>query len=99
LDNGFQTGGRLDQPGYGYIAPTGTEQLNELPWVNVDQIMVTFSENVNVALADLKLYGVNTTDYSSLITGLRLQPNDLHRHVDADVDGDVLDANVASAGR
>ena len=58
----------------GYVIPGGATQLAALPWTNVNQIMATFSENVTVAIGDLKLHGVNTADYSSLITGFSYDP-------------------------
>ena len=39
-------------------------QLLPLPWTNIDEIKVTFNENVTVAQADLMLVGVNTTSYN-----------------------------------
>ena len=49
----------------GYSIPVGSgSQLVTLPWGNIDQIKVVFSENVTVAQADLLLSGVNTTAYN-----------------------------------
>ena len=39
-------------------------QLLPLPWTNIDQIKVTFNENVTVAQTDLMLEGVNTPSYN-----------------------------------
>ena len=39
-------------------------QLLPLPWTNIDEIKVTFNENVTVAQADLMLVGVNTPSYN-----------------------------------
>ena len=48
----------------GYSIPVGSSaQLQTIPWVNVDQIKITFSENVDVQMGDLSLSGVNTTAY------------------------------------
>lgn len=44
----------------GYAIPTGTNQLKSLPWKNVDQVRITFSENVVITAADLSVSGVNT---------------------------------------
>ena len=61
----------------GYSIPVGSGvQLVTLPWVNIDQIKVVFSEGVVVDQSDLKLSGVNLTDYAfkpDLPNGL---PND-----------------------
>jgi hypothetical protein len=49
----------------GYSIPVGSgAQLLPLPWVNIDEIMVTFSENVAVSQAELTLVGVNTAQYN-----------------------------------
>ena len=53
-------------PSYaGYAIPVGSgAQLVTLPWVNIDQIKVVFSENVAIDKADLALSGVTTTTYN-----------------------------------
>jgi cyclophilin family peptidyl-prolyl cis-trans isomerase len=49
----------------GYSIPVGSgSQLVTLPWANIDQIKVVFSENVVVDQADLLLSGVNTPSYN-----------------------------------
>ena len=48
----------------GYSIPVGSGQLLPLPWTNIDEIKVTFNENVTVAQADLMLVGVNTPGYN-----------------------------------
>jgi hypothetical protein len=46
----------------GYRIPVGSSaQLQTLPWTNIDQIRITFSEDVSVHEADLSVSGVNTT--------------------------------------
>ncbi|HEY4308586.1 MAG TPA: Calx-beta domain-containing protein [Pirellulales bacterium] len=46
--------------GLGYSFPVGsTAQLNSLPWGNVNQVQVTFSEAVNVSQSSLSVTGVN----------------------------------------
>jgi hypothetical protein len=58
----------------GYAIPVGSaNQLKTLPWTNINQIRITFSEDVCVDAADLSISGVNTTalafsafDYDSL---------------------------------
>jgi len=50
---------------YGYSIPVGSSaQLDTLPWVNLDQLSIAFSEPVNVAMADLGVYGVHVPSYS-----------------------------------
>ena len=49
----------------GYSIPVGSgAKLLPLPWTNIDEIKVTFNENVTVAQADLMLVGVNTHRYN-----------------------------------
>ncbi len=49
----------------GYSIPVGSgAQLLALPWANINQLEVTFSENVVVNQSDLLLTGVNTPSYN-----------------------------------
>jgi hypothetical protein len=57
----------------GYAIPTGTaatfnrntpNQLNTLSWTNMNQISVSFSEEVVIAQADFALTGVNVASYA-----------------------------------
>jgi hypothetical protein len=57
----------------GYAIPTGTaatfnrntpNQLNTLSWTNMNQISVSFSEDVVIAQADFALTGVNVASYA-----------------------------------
>jgi hypothetical protein len=49
----------------GYRIPVGSSaQTATLPWSNLDQIKIEFSEDVNVQAADLSLTGKNTTSYA-----------------------------------
>jgi hypothetical protein len=56
-DNGFGD----DQ--YGYAVPD-RDQLNELPWINLNQVSIRFSENVQVDANDLQIRGVNQLNYA-----------------------------------
>lgn len=48
----------------GYSIPAGDgSQLDPLPWNNLDQIRIRFSEDVRVEAADLAVTGVNVTQY------------------------------------
>jgi hypothetical protein len=58
--------------GLGYSVPAGAGQLADVPWSNVDQIIVRFSEGVTVDSADLALRGVNTATYA--IAGFNYDP-------------------------
>lgn len=49
----------------GYAIPVGSgDQLKTLPWTDLDQILVTFSEDVRIQAADLSVSGVNETAYA-----------------------------------
>jgi hypothetical protein len=58
------------QYGYQILA---TDQLNELPWTNLDRISIAFDQNVNVDQADLAVRGVNLANYT--ISGFDYQPS------------------------
>lgn len=55
--------GYADIARLGYAMPTGENQLDTLPWTNIDTISIVFSEDVNVDQDDLALWGVNVADY------------------------------------
>ena len=49
----------------GYAIPVGSSaQLQTLPWNNINQIRITFSEDVKIEAADLSVSGVNKTAYT-----------------------------------
>jgi len=49
----------------GYTVPVGlATQLDPLPWLNIDQFTVRFSEDVVVGQSDLALLGVNVANYT-----------------------------------
>jgi hypothetical protein len=49
----------------GYTIPVGSSsQLQTLPWININQIRITFTENVNISESALTVSGVNTVCYS-----------------------------------
>ena len=57
----------------GYSIPVGSpSQLNALPWLNIDQVLIRFNEQVNLDLNDLTLTGVNVATYglANLTTGV-----------------------------
>ncbi|MCL2648640.1 MAG: hypothetical protein FWD61_16825, partial [Phycisphaerales bacterium] len=49
---------------FGYRMPTGLDQLKALPWCNINQITLVFSEPVNVSQAQLTLTGTNVANYN-----------------------------------
>ena len=60
--NALQTAGEGN--GQGYAIPVGSaSQLKDLPWSNINQIQVVFSQNVTVQQASLALTGVNVASY------------------------------------
>ena len=50
--------------GVGYAIPSGSNQVLSLPWGNLNEIIVQFSENVSVAQANMALVGVNVPNYT-----------------------------------
>jgi len=49
----------------GHAFPVGTvSQLDAVPWVNADQLIIRFSEQVNIDQGDLTLTGANVANYS-----------------------------------
>jgi len=48
----------------GYALPTGGDQLDELPWVNLNEVVVVFSEDAAVTQEDLAVYGVAVAQYT-----------------------------------
>ena len=49
----------------GYAIPVGSSaQLQTLPWTNIDEIRITFTEDVTITAADLSVSGVNQTAYA-----------------------------------
>src|SRR5690242_11835130 len=48
---------------FGYAIPAGSSQQKSLPWTSLDQIYITFSEDINIDANDLALTGVNASQY------------------------------------
>jgi hypothetical protein len=57
---------------YGFAVATGAEQLNELPWTNINRISATFTEDVSVSEFDLLVVGVDVPNYE--VTGFTYDP-------------------------
>lgn len=49
---------------YGYAIPGGGDQLRTLPWINMNRVSITFSQDVLVDKEDLAVRGANTASYS-----------------------------------
>jgi hypothetical protein len=54
---------RLGDPAYGLRIQDGARQLDDRPWVNIDEVSLRFSEDVNVTFNDLQILGVNVPVY------------------------------------
>jgi hypothetical protein len=55
--------GHLGTGGYAIPVDSGV-QLKPLPWMNIDQVKVVFSEDVVIDSSDLVLAGVNAATYA-----------------------------------
>jgi hypothetical protein len=53
----------IDPVDLGYKIPGGPSQLDTLPWININEVHVTFSENVVISASDLSLHGVSVANY------------------------------------
>jgi len=91
---------------YGYKIPTteldidgnvieGTQenQLGNLPWFNINQIVVQFSEEVDVAAGDLRLFGVNVPEYDLAPGGFQYYKDYTYTMADG-TEVTIPDANV-----
>ena len=43
--------GGLGDSALGYVIPNGSDQLEVLPWININQVLVTFNEDVSASLS------------------------------------------------
>jgi RHS repeat-associated protein len=65
--------------GIGYVMPVGScHQFDPLPWSNVNQVSILFTENMVVAAEDLSLYGVAIPQYALATNGFSY---DAARHI------------------
>lgn len=60
----LQSHGMADADGF-YKIPTGAEQLDTLPWSNLSQVRLTFSEDVDVDMDDLMLVGTSSQEVAA----------------------------------
>ena len=49
---------------YGYAIPDGPAQSGVLPWINLDQVSIAFTANVQVDADDLKVRGLDVASYA-----------------------------------
>ena len=54
---------QLGSAAYGYAVPDGADQLDVLPWDNLDWVAVTFNRDVLVARDDLSVRGTSGGEY------------------------------------
>lgn len=63
----------LGEHGYALVVG-GCDQLLDLPWTNINQIVVEFAEDVFVAAGDLQLEGLNRDSYPVLADQFQYDP-------------------------
>ena len=91
---------------YGFAVPGGAQQSVTLPWSNLNQITIRFSEDVSVQQADLAVVGVSVKEYAA--TDFRYDPRDRAAtwtlaasigtdRLTLDLDGDSAGAVVGAA--
>jgi hypothetical protein len=51
--------------GEGYPIPTGADQLKTLPWININEVLVEFTEDMMITAADMSLHGVSVANYAT----------------------------------
>jgi hypothetical protein len=96
----------------GYKIPGGPGQLDTLPWTNINEVHITFSENVVVNASQISLHGVNIANYggtfsynaatftATLLLPAALGADKLVVHVDdtiTDLGGNKLDGEWTNA--
>jgi hypothetical protein len=52
----------------GYAVPGGAAQLTALPWTNINQVKIVFSEDVLIDAADVVVRGGNTAQYAGTLS-------------------------------
>jgi hypothetical protein len=60
---------------FSFSIPDGTGQLAPLPWGNINQLRIRFSEDVIVTAGSLSVYGVNTLDYTPTLASFTYEPS------------------------
>jgi protocatechuate 3,4-dioxygenase beta subunit len=58
----------VDPIDLGYKVPGGAGQLDTLPWMNINEVHVTFSENVVINAGAISLHGVSLANYGGTMT-------------------------------
>ena len=60
----YLQGQELGSSTFGFAIPDETAQSDILPWVNVDQVSITFTDDVQVDAGDLRVRGLNVASYA-----------------------------------
>ncbi|MEQ1826853.1 MAG: hypothetical protein ABL921_12940 [Pirellula sp.] len=92
----------------GYVVPTGSAaQMDSLPWVNIDRLFLTFSEDVGASLqlSDFNLVGTQgyrangTRPSIPTITGISLvNPRTVQLNLSQVIDASWIDLKILSTG-
>jgi hypothetical protein len=60
----YLQGKGMGSAAYGYAIPDGPGQSDVLPWINLDQVSITFTADVEVDAGDLRVGGFNVANYA-----------------------------------
>ena len=105
--SGWSSGFLNSLGGVGYAIPDGPNQLRSLPGGNLNEVIIEFSEDVNVTENDLVLTGVNVPSYGFSAFSYdavahratwTLSQNLVRDKLLVDLDGSTADAVVDVAG-
>jgi hypothetical protein len=58
----------IDPQSEGYAIPSGANQLKTLPWININEVLVKFSEPMMITAADISLHGVTVPNYGAVFS-------------------------------
>jgi uncharacterized repeat protein (TIGR03803 family) len=86
-------------PAYsGYAIPSGSAQTNDLPWINLDTISISFNESVNITQNALTVVGVNQATYTASGFSYNASTDTATWTFAAPFGADKLLLNLASSG-
>ncbi|HEY1603438.1 MAG TPA: proprotein convertase P-domain-containing protein [Pirellulales bacterium] len=85
--------------GSGYAIPVGSAaQSAPLPWINLNQVQITFNEDVNVQQASLALTGLNVANYAFNGFSYNNSTHTATWTLASPIGADRLQLNLASTG-
>ena len=88
-----------NDPVFGYRVPSGSSaQFNSLPWSDIDEISITFSQAINVTEASLTLTGVDGGSYSFSNFAYDSTAHVATWRFSTPIDTDSLQLDLASSG-